>query len=850
MRCTAVELNPRVVDVCRQWFRLPPPSPGFEILGMNAQRFVDDPRRRGTVDVLCVDLYDHEAASPVLDSAAFYRACFDVLAAGGVMTVNLFGHNASFETSTRRIVAAFGAAAVLDGPADERRQHRRAGDEASHATGPGRACPACRKHRNSLAASGPEVAAHDAPGGPRGRADPNASRMKIRSDTDLSKAVAAAGIRAVPRPAEPAAPTRGPPRERRRRRVKAPRRKMAARLATRRPRRGRSRGAFERSISTSRPTTVPAQAIDLSLNVVSHGKLTWRTVLAWLREDKIVSAEDIERTARRFAGGNSAQHPLVRIGSAGLTRVGDGKVLDTETLTEWLAKRSKLPYMRVDPLKVDVGRVADVMSIQYAERRHALPLTFGLTDVTIATCEPLDIAWVREIEAHTRRHVKLVIVNPIEIARYTTEFYALSRSVRNATKMGESAALANFEQLVELGKSNKQLDANDSGVIQVVDWLWQYAFDQRASDIHLEPRRERSVIRFRIDGVMHTVYQLPPGVMSAMVARVKLLGRMDVIERRRPLDGRIKVRNPAGDEVEMRLSTLPTAFGEKMVMRIFDPDTTVKTLESLGFGNHDGRRWEELVARPHGIILVTGPTGSGKTTTLYSTLRRLATDEVNVCTIEDPIEMIQPAFNQTQVQPGIDLGFTEGLRALMRQDPDIIMVGEIRDLPTADMAIQASLTGHLVFSTLHTNDSASAITRLNDLGVAPYLIGSTLIGVLAQRLVRTLCPACKLPDPEVTRDTLHEVVKPWRLNGGVRPYKAVGCLECRMTGFRGRAGLFELLTVSDAARSTIQPVCDEGKLRQQALQDGLRPLRLAGAMKVAEGVTTLDEVLRATPAWE
>jgi general secretion pathway protein E len=605
---------------------------------------------------------------------------------------------------------------------------------------------------------------------------------------------------------------------------------------------------FERSTSPTRPA--PLASIDLSLNAVSHGKLTWRTVLAWLREDGVLSEEDVERTARRFAGGNSAQHPLVRVGSAGLSRVADGKVLDPETLTEWLAKRSKMPYVRIDPLKVDVGRVADVMSIQYAERRHALPLSFGLTEVTIATCEPLDTGWVAEIEAHTRRTVKLVVVNPVEIARYTTEFYALSRSVRNAVKMGESAALANFEQLVELGKSNKQLDANDSGVIQVVDWLWQYAFDQRASDIHLEPRRERSVIRFRIDGVMHTVYQLPPGVMSAMVARVKLLGRMDVIEKRRPLDGRIKVRNPAGDEVEMRLSTIPTAFGEKMVMRIFDPDTTVKTLESLGFGSHDGRRWEELVARPHGIILVTGPTGSGKTTTLYSTLRRLATDEVNVCTIEDPIEMIQPAFNQTQVQPQIDLNFSEGLRSLMRQDPDIIMVGEIRDLQTADMAIQASLTGHLVFSTLHTNDSASAITRLNDLGVAPYLIGSTLIGVLAQRLVRTLCPACKKPDPEVTRETLHEVVKPWRLNGGVRPYKAIGCLECRMTGYRGRAGLFELLPVSDAARGTIQPVCDEGKLRQQALQDGLRPLRLAGAMKVAEGLTTLDEVLRATPAWE
>jgi general secretion pathway protein E len=325
---------------------------------------------------------------------------------------------------------------------------------------------------------------------------------------------------------------------------------------------------------------------------------------------------------------------------------------------------------------------------------------------------------------------------------------------------------------------------------------------------------------------------------------------MDVVEKRRPLDGRIKTRNPNGDEVEMRLSTLPTAFGEKMVMRIFDPDTTVKTIDALGFGTHDGKRWEELVTRPHGIILLTGPTGSGKTTTLYSTLRRLATDEVNVCTIEDPIEMIQPALNQTQVQPAIDLNFAEGLRALMRQDPDVIMVGEIRDLETAEMAIQAALTGHLVFSTLHTNDSASAVTRLIDLGVAPYLIGSTVIGVLAQRLVRTLCVSCKQPDDSLTRDKLDEVVKPWRLNGAIKPYKPVGCLECRMTGYRGRAGLYELLTVTDAARRAIHPVTDAAKLRQQALADGLRPLRLAGAMKVAEGLTTLDEVLRATPAWE
>jgi len=286
------------------------------------------------------------------------------------------------------------------------------------------------------------------------------------------------------------------------------------------------------------------------------------------------------------------------------------------------------------------------------------------------------------------------------------------------------------------------------------------------------------------------------------------------------------------------------------VMRIFDPDTAVKDLAMLGFSSHDTERWEKLVTQAHGIILVTGPTGSGKTTTLYSTLKRLATDEVNVCTIEDPIEMIEPAFNQTQAQSALDFGFAEGLRALMRQDPDIIMVGEIRDLATAEMAIQAALTGHLVFSTLHTNDAAAAITRLTDLGVPSYLISATVIGVLAQRLVRTLCSHCKQPDPAVTRDTLNDMLKHWRMNGGVKPYKPVGCLECRNTGFRGRAGLYELLTVGEAVKKHLHPTPDLSALRRQAMQEGLRPLRLAGAMKVAEGMTTLEEVLRSTPQWE
>jgi len=596
----------------------------------------------------------------------------------------------------------------------------------------------------------------------------------------------------------------------------------------------------------------------MKTSTIPPGRLDWRSLLQGLQADGVVSAEEAARVRSRFGAGDSSQHPLLRLGNANLVDArpaAKGRTLDVELLTEWLAGHMGLAYLRIDPLKVDAGRVADVMSVAYAESRRALPVSVALTEVTVATCEPADVAWVREIEAHTRKRLRLVVANPNDIAKYTTEFYTLARSVKAAAKTGEASALASFEQLVELGRANKQLDANDQGVVQVVDWLWQYAFDQRASDIHLEPRREMGAIRFRIDGVLHTVYQAPITVMNAMTARIKLLGRMDVVERRRPQDGRIKTIRPdmvgqPGGEVEMRLATLPTAFGEKLVMRIFDPQTVVKGVEALGFGAFEAQRWNELTSRPHGIVLVTGPTGSGKTTTLYSTLKRLATDEVNVCTVEDPIEMIEPALNQTQVQPALDFSFAEGVRALMRQDPDIIMVGEIRDLETAEMAIQAALTGHLVFSTLHTNDAASAITRLVDLGVPPYLISATVIGVLAQRLARTLCPACKQPDDHADRALLDAAIAPWKLKGQPKVYRAVGCIECRKTGFRGRVGFYELLAMSEAARLHVHPVLDTDALRRQALAEGMHPLRAAGVMKVAEGVTTLEEVLRTTPAWE
>ena len=579
---------------------------------------------------------------------------------------------------------------------------------------------------------------------------------------------------------------------------------------------------------------------------VHSGPLDWRVLVEWLHKDGIISEEEAQRTTARCSQAESAQHPLVRLASVSMRRVSDNRALDVETLTQWLATHTGMDYLRIDPLKVDVGKVADAMGAVYAERHRILPVVVTPTEITVATSQPFVTDWVDEVERQARRSVRRVVASPQEIQRYTAEFYALAKSVRAASKSGNNNG-ASFEQLVELGKTNKQLDANDQGVVQVVDWLWQYAFDQRASDIHLEPRREQGVIRFRIDGVLHPVYQMPMGVLNAMTARIKLLGRMDVIEKRRPQDGRIKTRNPKGDEIEMRISTLPTAFGEKMVMRIFDPENAVKDLDALGFSSHDAERWEALVKRPHGIILVTGPTGSGKTTTLYSTLKRVATEEVNVSTVEDPIEMIEPAFNQTQVQPQLDFGFPQGLRALMRQDPDIIMVGEIRDLETAEMAVQAALTGHLVFSTLHTNDAPSAVTRLLELGIPSYLINATLLGVLAQRLVRTLCQKCRARDETTTREMLGEIVKPWKINGGYKPYKAVGCVDCRMTGFMGRMGLYELLEVTDGfkARVTNEPGIDA--LRRQAVSDGMRPLRLAGALRVAEGLTVIDEVVLSTP---
>ena len=547
----------------------------------------------------------------------------------------------------------------------------------------------------------------------------------------------------------------------------------------------------------------------------------------------------------------SQQHPLEFLAAQQLDDLArPGKKLDLETLSLWLADQAGQPYLRIDPLKINVAAITPLMSYAFAQRHKILAVAVDNSAVTIASAQPFVKSWEANLTHVLKRPIKRVVANPAELQRFTVEFYRLAKSVSGATATDQKVSgTGNFEQLLNLGASDQEPDANDSHIVNIVDWLFQYAFDQRASDIHIEPRREQGTVRFRIDGVLHNVYQFPPQVTMAVVSRLKSLGRMNVAEKRKPQDGRVKTKTPDGGEVELRLSTLPTAFGEKMVMRIFDPEVLLKGFDQLGFSAEDLRRWQSMTSQPNGIILVTGPTGSGKTTTLYTTLKQLATPEVNVCTIEDPIEMIEGAFNQMQVQHNIDLSFASGVRALMRQDPDIIMVGEIRDLETAEMAIQAALTGHLVLSTLHTNDAPSAITRLLELGVPHYLLRATLLGVMAQRLVRTLCPHCKTP-VQLDADDWQTLTKPWNAPLPTHAHQAVGCIECRDTGYRGRAGVYEIMLLNDGIKPLITADTDLIALRRQAFKDGTHSLRLSGAQKIAAGLTTLEEVLRVTPQSE
>jgi general secretion pathway protein E len=581
-------------------------------------------------------------------------------------------------------------------------------------------------------------------------------------------------------------------------------------------------------------------------------QLTLRSLLDQLHTDGLISANDVQRiTSQSRSKQEAEQHPVNYIADQQLeNQRHPGHKLSIKILLTWLAASANQQLVHIDPIKIDARTVTAVMSFAFAKRHQIMAVDVSADEVTIASAQPFVSSWEKDLSHVLQKRIVRVIANPADIARYSIEFYTLVTSVSGAASGGQvsNSAISNFEQMLELGNL-KDLDANDQHIVNIVDWLLQYAFDQRASDIHIEPRREHGNIRFRIDGVLCNIYELPPQVINAVTSRLKILARMDVAEKRKPQDGRIKTKSPEGNEVELRLSTMPTAFGEKLVMRIFDPDVLLRSFEDLGLVNEDYQRWSNMAKRPNGILLVTGPTGSGKTTTLYSTLKQLATSDVNVCTIEDPIEMVEPAFNQMQVHSKIDLSFASGVRALMRQDPDIIMIGEIRDPETAEMAVQAALTGHLVVSTVHTNDAPSAVSRMLELGVPAYLIRATVIGIMAQRLVRTLCPSCKTP-ANIDLDTWQDMTHPWKVAKPEQIYSAEGCLECRNTGYFGRQGIYEILPLSREVNRLLKDDCDIDELRQQGMREGMRTLRLSGAQKVAFGQTTVEEVLRVTPAAE
>jgi general secretion pathway protein E len=520
-----------------------------------------------------------------------------------------------------------------------------------------------------------------------------------------------------------------------------------------------------------------------------------------------------------------------------------GTKLTEDMITEAVARHAGMPFKKIDPLKLNPEIVTQILPRAFARKNSAVPVERAEDKLIVAVSDPYNLEVVENIERMGYK-VARVLAPKTDILKIITEFYGFRSSVSAAAKeMGSEVDLGNLEQFVKM-KAVNEIEATDKHIVNAVEFLFRYAFDQRASDIHIEPKRDHSEVRFRIDGMLHSIHKVPKQVHPAFVSRVKMLSRMDIAEKRRPQDGRIKTEYK-GREVEFRVSTMPVAFGEKVVLRIFDPDIILQDLEELGFSPREYELFRSFIARPHGIILVTGPTGSGKTTTLYSALKTIATPEVNVITVEDPIEMVYDRFNQVGVQPQIGVTFGTTLRTILRQDPDIIMVGEVRDLETAENSVQASLTGHLVFSTLHTNDAPSSITRLLDLGLPAYLVASTVVGIMAQRLLRKICKHCErsyqlLPEEAAAVGLASDLSKPVIVKYGE------GCSQCRGTGYLGRTGIFEVMEVNDKIRPLITEKADAEFIKRTAIADGMVPLREGAVRKMLNGETTFDEVIRVT----
>ena len=570
-----------------------------------------------------------------------------------------------------------------------------------------------------------------------------------------------------------------------------------------------------------------------------------------LKKKEVLKSRLEKQRNRKLASGTGVIGPVTIvdvIASLNLECPGDdSRVIDEEIIFQALADEWKIPFKKIDPLKLDLNLVTTTIPRSFSMKHLVLPIAIKDGYLTVATPNPFNVEAMEDIARASRLKVKVVVSSKTDIVKLINEFFGFKRSITAAEHQfaGPSVDLGNLEQYVRL-KSADELPSTDQHVVNAVNHLFTYAFDQRASDVHIEPKRDVSLIRMRIDGILHTVYQLPKNVHSAIISRIKNLSRLDMAEKRRPQDGRIKT-DKEGVEVEIRLSTIPVAFGEKVVMRIMDPDILFQDLEKLGFTSTDLIRYNKFINMPHGIVLVCGPTGSGKSTTLYSTLKDLYTPEINITTIEDPIEMVCEEFNQIAVQPAIGIAFATILRNILRQDPDIIMIGEMRDLETAENAVQAALTGHLVLSTLHTNDAPSSITRLLDLGVPPFLIQSTLVGIMAQRLVRKICNHC-MESFDVETAELRTMGLNVEKNGRITLYRGRGCQKCRGTGYHGRTGIFEVVPYSESLKKMTNASIDIETIRDQAKAEGMISLRGNALKKLLTGKTTYQEVLRVT--WE
>ena len=530
---------------------------------------------------------------------------------------------------------------------------------------------------------------------------------------------------------------------------------------------------------------------------------------------------------------------------------GEKKTLVTEDIIMRAVSRAlHIPFKKLDPLDLDMDIVTKTISRSFAVNHLILPFGLNNNILEVVTYHPDNESVLEDIERANQVKVRPYLGTRTDIKKILAEFFGFQHSITAAENQfttpgtGSTVDVGNLEQYVKLS-SGQELSSSDQHIKSAVNHLFQYALEQRASDIHVEPKRDICLIRYRIDGVLHTIYKLPKAVHAAITSRIKALARLDIAEKRRPQDGRIKIGRQGGKDAELRVSTVPVAFGEKTVMRILDPDVIFQDLDGLGFSRRDRVVYNSFMTAPHGIVLVTGPTGSGKSTTLYSTLKKIASPETNIVTVEDPVEMVYEEFNQIAVQSQIDVTFSTILRNILRQDPDIIMIGEIRDFDTATHAVQAALTGHLVFSTLHTNDAVSSIIRLEDLGLEPFLIGSTMLGALAQRLVRKICPHCIEPYQADTVD-LEKMGFPVAGQGKLELKRGKGCKECRGTGYSGRLGVFEIFPMSDKIKQLVMKKATDAELRQIAIREGMTTLREDAWQKVRSGLTTVEEALRVT----